>query len=205
MKCKKKCLQILENPSYDPELYQNFVPQDAVQQYVSSYGGPYPPNYAAGGIPYGGPGGYPNPAGFAIQTGYEGFLVPSIPPPPPPGPGFFEFFAQILPFPRTMSSMFMKSGSYLLSALVTLLMGGLATTAICTMTPLCSITFAALPLIGLRGTVEKVGAELTTDRVKRAAEFVKTALEKYQKMQKDIKGTKVETARELIADKSSTS
>lgn len=176
-------------------MYHNFVPQDAVQQYVSSYGGPYPPNYGAG-IPFGGPLGYPNPAGFAIQSGYEGFLVPSIPPPPPPGPGFLEFFAQILPFPRTITSLFMRSGSYILSALAAVLMGGAVTTAVCTMTPLCSITFAALPLIGLRGTVEKVGAELTTDRVKRAAEFVKNALEKYQKMQRDIvKGTKVETAR----------
>ena len=36
-------LQALENPTYDPTLFAQFVPQDAVQQYVSQYAGSYIP------------------------------------------------------------------------------------------------------------------------------------------------------------------
>lgn len=222
----------MDNPSYDPNLYQNFVPQDSVQQYVTSYGGPYAPgsepgaldgfgggvggpgaagaaggvgfpigggggvgfpgNYPMGGIPYG-PGGIPygpgfGPAGFSVQSGYEGFLVPSIPPPPPPPPyggGAYDVLRTILP--RSVASIFMRSGSYLLQTIAVVLFGGAVTTAICTLTPLCTISFAALPLLGLRTTVKNVkdtlSKEVTTDRVARAAEFVQNALVKYQKLQ----------------------
>lgn len=219
----------MDNPSYDPNLYQNFVPQDSVQQYVTSYGGPYAPggevggidgfgggaggagaavgvgfpiggggggvgfpgNYPMGGIPYG-PGGIPygpgfGPAGFSVQSGYEGFLVPSVPPPPPPlpyGGGAIDVLRTILP--RSIS-IFMRSGSYLLQTIAVILFGGAVTTAICTLTPLCTISFAALPFLGLRNTVKNVKdtltKEVTTDRVARAAEFVQNALIKYQNLQ----------------------
>lgn len=183
--------QPLENPSYDPNLYQNFVPQDNVQQYVNSYGGPYAPNAHAVGypIPYG-PGYGPSP--YGVQSGYEGFLIPQIAPPPPPPPSFLENFRNILPFPQTVMSMFMRSGTYLLSSIGVVLFGGAVTTAICTFTPFCTITFAALPFLGLRESLtsktikESIASEITSDRVRRAAEFVRTALEKYNQIQEDI-------------------
>lgn len=183
--------QGLENPSYDPNMYQNFVPQDAVQQYVNSYGGPYAPGGHAVGypVPYGG--GY-GPGGFALQTGYEGFLVPQIPPPPPPGPNVLDIFRNQLPNGRTVMSMLMRSGTYLLSSIGVVLFGGAVTTAICSLTPLCTITFAALPFLGLRESLtsktikESIASEITSDRVRRAAEFVRTALEKYNQIQEDI-------------------
>lgn len=169
--------------------------QDNVQQYVSSYGGPYAPGGNAVGYPiYGG--GY-GPNGFGVQTGFEGYYVPSAvgvpipPPPPPPGPAFWDVFRNNLPYPRTMLSMLMRSGTYLLSSIGVVLFGGAVTTAICTFTPFCTISFAALPLLGLRDTLtsktikESIASEITSDRVRRAAEFLRSALEKYNQIQDD--------------------
>lgn len=210
-------------------MYQTFVPQDSVQQYVTSYGGPYAPSGAGapvepysiaatgpggigdnggpggpvgliggGGFPVNGPGGIPpygpgfpgGPAGFSVQTGYEGFLVPSFPPPPPPPAGFFDILGSIIPNPRSIVSLFMRSGSYLINALAVLFFGGAVTTAVCTFTPLCTISFAALPFLGLRDTAktikDTIGNELTSDRVARAVEFVKNAVAKYHKMQSEV-------------------
>lgn len=87
----------------------------------------------------------------------------------------------------------MRSGSWIFSALSALIFGGAVTTAICTLTPLCTITFAALPLIGLRGTAqkitEKIGTEITKERMAKALEFVKTALDKYELMQEEFAKT----------------
>ncbi|XP_037030738.1 uncharacterized protein LOC119070489 [Bradysia coprophila] len=185
--------QPLENPNYDSGVYPNYGPQDNVQQYVSSYGGPYAPGVNAVGYPiYGG--GY-GPSGFGVQTGFEGYYVPSgvpiPPPPPPPGPAIWDLFRNNLPYPRTMLSMLMRSGTYLLSSIGVVLFGGAVTTAICTFTPLCTISFAALPLLGLRETLnsktikESIASEITSDRVRRAAEFLRTALEKYNQIQED--------------------
>lgn len=185
-------------------MYQNFVPQDNVQQYVNSYGGPYAPGGHAVGypVPYGG--GYGPGAGLAFQSGYEGFLmphIPQIPPPPPPGPGLMDIFRSSLPYSRTVTSMLMRSGTYLMNSIFVVLFGGAVTTAICTLTPLCTITFAALPFLGLRESLtsktikESIASEITSDRVRRAAEFVRTALEKYNQIQEDIsKETKTEVS-----------
>lgn len=164
-------------------MYQNFVPQDSVQQYVNSYGGPYAPGGHAVGYPlgYGAPGYGPGP-GFAVQTGYEGFLVPQIPPPVPPPPGLFDILRNQLPYPRSVMSMVMRSGTYLLGSIGVILFGGMVTTAICTFTPFCTITFAALPFLGLREALstksigetikETVASEATKERVRRAADFL---------------------------------
>lgn len=209
-----KSHQPLENPSYDPQLYQNFVPQENVQQYVSSYAGhhPFGPPSGHGGIdPYSihGPTGYsmaPGPSGpyagipygpgfpggpgaFTVQSGYEGFLVPSVipPPPPPPFQGAFGLLRNLMPMPNSLISLLMRSGGYIFNSLAVVLFGGAVTTALCTLTPLCTITFAALPLLGLRDTTtalqKALGQEITSERVARAAEFVGTALVKYQTLQ----------------------
>ncbi|KAJ6638892.1 hypothetical protein Bhyg_11630 [Pseudolycoriella hygida] len=180
--------QPLENPAYDPNMYQNFVPQDSVQQYVNSYGGPYAPGAHAVGypIPYGA--GY-GPGGFALQT------------------GFLDIFRNTLPYPRTIMSMLMRSGTYLLSSIGVILFGGAVTTAICTLTPLCTITFAALPFLGLRETLtsktikESIANEITSDRVRRAAEFVRTALEKYNQIQEDFDTETKNDATSTVDDK----
>lgn len=197
----------MQNPAYDPNLYQTFVPQDNVQQYVSSYGGPYAPGPNAVGYPAAYPGPY-GPGGFALQTGYEGYLFPQVPAPPPPPPGLLDIFRSTLPYSTTVTSMLMRSGTYLLSSIGVILFGGAVTTAICSFTPLCTITFAALPFLGLRESLttktikEAVANEITSDRVRRAAEFVRTALEKYNQIQDDIsKESKSDSASDAAAKK----
>lgn len=52
------------NPAYDPSVYTNFNPQDAVQQYIQQHGAPlFPPT-----------GAYTE----AFIPTYENFLVPAI-------------------------------------------------------------------------------------------------------------------------------
>lgn len=163
---------------------------------MSGYGGPVSGGYggAIGPVATGYSAGL-NPAylgapgGFAVQTGYEGYLVPHIPPPPPsPFLGTaISFLRSILPFPGSIFSAVARIGSSILSSLGVILFGGAVTTLICTFTPFCTISFAALPFLRLKNNAkeitEKIGAEITPERVARAAEFMKTALEKYQKLQ----------------------
>lgn len=153
-------------------------------------------------IPY--QGGYPfygNPAGYAVQSGYEGYLVPSFPPPapippPPPGallgpggPGPFDFLGEFLPYPRTILSTVTRTGGWLLGGVGVMLFGGVLTTAVCTLTPFCSITFPfTIPFLTLRETAKTLTHVIdldadTADRVRRAADFVQAALEKYNKLQ----------------------
>lgn len=155
-------------------------------------------------MPYQGYPIYPNPGGYSVQTGYEGYLVPSFPGPVlPPGPasflagGPFEFLQNSLPYPRTIFSAFTRSAGYLFSALGVIIFGGALTTGICTFTPLCSISFALpfLPLLALRESAKKLTDVIdmdadTSERVRRAAEFVQAALEKYNKMQNTLEAEK---------------
>lgn len=74
-----------------------------------------------------------------------------------------------------------------------MLFGGILTTAVCTLTPLCSITFPfAIPFLTLRETAKTLSNVIdldadTADRVQRAADFVQVALEKYNKLQATTK------------------
>lgn len=174
----------MENQAFDPNLYQNYVPQDAVQQYVNAYGGPYAPSPSAHMPTY-----YPGPGGLILQSGYEGYLVPQLPP-APIAPGFGDLFRSIMPYPRTLASLFIRTSTYLLGSLGVILFGGAVTTALCTLTPLCTISFAVLPFLGLRDTAKNIQETLsngiTSDRVKRAAELLVSAYDKYQAMQNEI-------------------
>lgn len=140
------------------------------------------------GTPYGGGYGGIDPSGFAVQSGYEGFLVPSFP------PGGYNYlrpfnglFKSLLPHPKAVIGFIAKAGVLLVSAIGTVLVGGLVTALVCTFTSVCNISFASLPFLKLRETAKDIsttlGQEITPDRVKRAAEFVKNAIEKYSQLQ----------------------
>lgn len=172
---------VIDTSNYD---HQNY--QDAVQQYVNSYGG------VAGGGPYQGYSGYPNNGGFSVQSGYEGYLVPSYPVATPrpvaTNPGTFSAIQKMLPHRQTVYSGMTKTVGMLIQSLGVVFFGGAITTAICTFTPLCTISFALpfLPLLALRTTAKKIVENLdpkTSERVRRAADFVQTAIEKYNEMQ----------------------
>lgn len=141
------------------------------------------------GTPYAGGYGGIDPSGFAVQSGYEGYLVPSF----PPG-GYNNYlrpfngiFKSLLPHPKAFIGFIAKAGVLLFSAIGTVLIGGLVTTLLCTFTSVCNISFANLPFLQLKETAKEIsttlGQEITPDRVKRAAAFVKNAIEKYSQLQ----------------------
>ena len=142
------------------------MPQDAVQQYVSQYGGGY--------------------TGQAL----EGFLIPTLKQTEvvPITPSFIGFFKNFLPGPKILIAIFAKLVALAASAIGIVFFGGAITSFVCAFTPLCTITFLGTPLALLRKEtkemVEKIGAEVTPDRIKRAAEMLRMAYNKYHQIQK---------------------
>lgn len=145
-----------------------------------------------GGLGNFGPYAYNNPGAFAVQSGYEGYLVPGPASNSPAAIDYadsayspFTALTNIIPSPRTVISAIGRALAVVLGLVGITVMGGGLTTAICTFTPLCTISFA-LPFV--RSTAKKVAEAVdidpeTTERLSRAANFVQTALEKFQKMQ----------------------
>lgn len=189
-------MQLIENPSYDPSLYTSFVPQDAVQQYVSHYGGPYgaPPSYF----------GQSPDSSFAVQTGYEGYLVPSLAPygAAPSHGNALSSFAKMAPVGfGFLKSLFPVAGKVFLAVIAKLAIvamstfgvvvaGGLVTSLLCAFTPVCKLSFAGFPFLKLKDTAKQLTStletELTQERVKRAAELVRLALQKYNELQTEF-------------------
>lgn len=138
-----------------------------------------------------------NPGAFHVRTGYEGYLVPGLPKQAVQQETVASrepqtFFSPLTAFtnnlPQTMrqaGSLLGRSFVFLLGLLGVTVFGGGITTAICTFTPLCTISFA-LPLVGIRSGVKEmaenyIGADST--------KFVLQAIEKYSKMQPDEKAS----------------
>lgn len=75
----------------------------------------------------------------------------------------------------------------LASAIGVVFFGGAVTSFVCAFTPLCTITFLGRPLALIKketkDLVDKIGEEITADRVKRAADLLKLAYDKYNAMQ----------------------
>lgn len=156
----------MNNQAYDPTLYSSFVPQDAVQQYVQQYGN-----------------------GFSGQA-LEGFLIPTLKHTevaPLVTPTFVSILSSLLPGPKIILAILAKIVALTASAIGIVFFGGAITSFVCAFTPLCTITFFGRPLALLRketkDIVEKIGAEVTADRIKRAADLFRMAIDKYQNMQ----------------------
>lgn len=65
--------------------------------------------------------------------------------------------------------------------------GGAVTTAICNITPLCNISFKAVSYLRGNGAADMgrmLAEEMTPERIKRASELVRSAIRKYQELQK---------------------
>lgn len=200
--------------------FTTYTQPDPVQQYANSYGTDneanpsdivttstgnvaYPVQYS-GIAPYSGYSGY-NPGAFSVQSGYEGYLVPGPAPllparstelGTPQLPSLFSgplsALTSIFPSMRDATAMIGRSMGILLGLIGVTIFGGGVTTALCTFTPLCSISFA-LPFVGLRGfrdTAKTITDALnidktTSENIARAADLTFTAIEKFQKMQKN--------------------
>lgn len=76
-----------------------------------------------------------------------------------------------------------KLGFMVFAGVGILLVGVLFTTAVCSLTPFCTITF----LNGYGVTQDTVRSLLTPDKITATAEFVQQALDKYQKIQNAVR------------------
>lgn len=160
---------------------------EAFQQYLAQFAGAFGP--------YGYPGYGPAPvypAPYAVQTGYDGFLVPS-PSTSLSASGtvssssgnFLTALTNLIP--ALMDSTIFRVIATAIGAVLMLFFGGAVTTAICNLTPLCDISFKAVTYLRGNNAADMgrmLAEEMTPERVRRASEFVRSAIRKYTEMQK---------------------
>ncbi|XP_031627547.1 uncharacterized protein LOC116343555 [Contarinia nasturtii] len=144
--------QSAEDVSFDPYSGQS-------SQYEAAYG---PSAYNQGGFYL--PNAFNSPGSYNIQTGYHGYLVP-FPPKEPVDEPKATPFSSFTSLSRSVPDMMRQAGttlaraiSYLFSWFGFTVFGGAATTAICTFTPLCSITFPLVKSVGY-GAIKSLGLE----------------------------------------------
>lgn len=125
---------------------------------------------------------YPGP--YWAEQALEGFLVKK---PVPLAPTFIGVLKSFLPGPKIVLAVLAKIVALVASAVGIVFFGGAITSFICAFTPLCTITFVGGPLALLRKETkeiaEKIAAEVTPDRIKRASDLFKLAMDKYQQLQ----------------------
>lgn len=147
-----------------------------------------------------------NPHAFHVQSGVNGYLVPQLPSTAVAttekrepslaellGPLISSTLTGVMPSStRQLSAVLRRSMAFLTSLFSVTLFGGSVTTAICYLTPLCTISFAlplALPFIGLRSSVKRVVdsmnfGETQANQIMLATDLVESAIRKIQSMQK---------------------
>lgn len=134
---------------------------------------------------------------YALQaSGYQGYLLPEQQQEPEEtevesveadenNPLNMELTA-LMPSFRQVGSVLGRSLAFIFGLFGVTVFGGGITTAICTFTPLCTITFA-LPFIGLRTSVKelsevasKSSAIDSSDKVTRTVNLLQSAIKKFQ-------------------------
>ncbi|XP_017041209.1 uncharacterized protein LOC108088071 [Drosophila ficusphila] len=188
------------------------ITPEAFQQYLSQYGyAPFPGPYPA---PVGGaaPGIYPYPGPIVVQTGYEGFLMPTNDAGPTESDSttvaapasqsgssnpLLAFASNLLPT-ILMSTLF-RIAAVLLSAVGIILFGGAITSALCKVTPICEIPARAVNILrtgGAQDVGRMLAEEMTPERVRRATVFVRNAIQKYRQLQKLVEASEALTESE---------
>lgn len=78
--------------------------------------------------------------------------------------------------------------NYILSSVSMMAVAAVITSAICSLTPICTLTFGAMPISFQRKFTATMGngSGTTMQRVRRAADMVSNAIEKYEKLQKKM-------------------
>lgn len=144
---------------------------------------------------------------YALQaSGYQGYLLPDQQQQPEQtenetieadeeNPLNTEL-AALMPSLRQVGSIIGRSLAFIFGLFGVTVLGGGITTAICTLTPLCTISFA-LPFIGLRTTVKELSvvaskslADDSSDKVARTVNLLQSAMKKFQ--EKSVDATKNE-------------
>lgn len=95
--------------------------------------------------------------------------------------------------PPNLTYFIMHWGSFIVNAISVIALGGLLTSAICTLTPICTLSISSLPLsaafkrnLGINIDVNnnQTNASTTISRVRRATQLLQTALDKYEQLQR---------------------
>ncbi|KAF5279675.1 hypothetical protein FQR65_LT15310 [Abscondita terminalis] len=127
---------------------------------------------------------YPYPDAYNPNPGYDGYLIPVNSAPSTYTPqienkslGFSARGAL-----NVMLKVLAKVGLFLLGGVALLVVGGVFTTAVCSLSPICTIEFHGLKNLNK----ETVRSLITPERVANAANFVEKAVDKYQRMQRAI-------------------
>ncbi|KAH8388421.1 hypothetical protein KR093_005985, partial [Drosophila rubida] len=188
------------------------ITPEALQQYLSQYGGtaglaPLATAYPAPMT--GAPGLYPFPGPIVVQTGYEGFLVPTaqvgsssaasaadgttnVALTPVVAPSALPTLNPLMAFasrllPTILMSTLFRIAAVVLSAVGVIFFGGAITNALCRLTPICDISGKAVTYFrtgGAQNVGRMLAEEITPERVRRTAEFVRGAIQKYRQLQK---------------------
>lgn len=210
------------------ENYQSAYPgyDLAQQQYTYDQEGAYTPEQldaeSTNQLPsYAGTGGQPqfmlpyayagyNPQ-YALQaSGYQGYLLPGQQMEVDPEQTEVETveadennplnteLTALMPGLRQVGYVLGRSLAFIFGLFGVTVLGGGITTAVCTLTPLCTISFA-LPFIGLRTTVKelseiasKSSAADSSDKVTRTVNLLQSAMKKFQ--DKSVDATNNESA-----------
>lgn len=153
---------------------------------------------------------YNHPGAFAVQSGYEGYLVPGqasqslATVDSEDGFNPFSGLSNVLPSPRTVLSTVGRALGIMFGLLGVTVVGGGMSTAICTFTPLCSIL--GLPFKLTRTGSDGVDVINSPTDLSRAenlsslASFVRSSIEKFQQMQ-DTAANKVAPTFEAESNK----
>lgn len=148
---------------------------------MSQYGPPPPTYPAAGPFPQ-----YTE----AFIPSFESIIIPAtaLEPKADPINSMDTIFGPLAPVIATLISVVAKIGGTLLSIAGVVIFGGIITSVFCSFTPFCRVSFLETPVNQLKNntveTLENIGTQVTTDRIRRAAEFVTAAIEKFEHLQK---------------------
>ncbi|XP_016953755.1 uncharacterized protein LOC108027057 [Drosophila biarmipes] len=188
---------VASGSSIDPTTVYSITPE-AFQQYVSQYGAAFAPYSYPAPVGAAAPGIYPYPGPIVVQTGYEGFLMPTngvgqsdsttvaAPAPQPASSNPLLALVSSL-MPTVLMSTLLRIAAVVLSAVGIILFGGAITSALCRVTPICDIPARAVNILrtgGAQDVGRMLAEEMTPERVRRATEFVRNAIRKYQQLQK---------------------
>lgn len=87
--------------------------------------------------------------------------------------------------PQNIIQLIIIIGNFVLNSFSTLAFAGAITSLLCSLTPVCTISFGSIPF-GVRKILIDGGEMSSIQRVRRAAEMVTNAIEKYEQIQKGV-------------------
>uniref|UniRef100_A0A1A9W7B5 Uncharacterized protein n=1 Tax=Glossina brevipalpis TaxID=37001 RepID=A0A1A9W7B5_9MUSC len=176
-----KNLSSEETTEPDSPAYAGYLAPESFQEYFNQFGGhliPYPYYGYAGALApvYSAPN--------ALSTNNED-LFASKPAVKPSG----TFDSIYSTFTNFIDSSFLRVVVTVAVVIITIFLTGAAAAAICNLTPICNVTSNAVNYVrgkGVGDMGQMLVEEMTPERLSRAANFVRSAIDKYQALPKEI-------------------